>query len=88
MLDVIFKFAAEVFDEALHRPGRGVTQRADRAAFDVGGDVRQQVEVPGVSPDLSSRLTYALPSASNLFLKYSMVWLSPVLKSISGCQLS
>ena len=49
MLDVMLEFAAEIFDEAFHRPGRGITERADGVPFDIGGNIRQHVEIFGFS---------------------------------------
>src|SRR5687768_18325667 len=45
VLDVMHEFVAIVLDESAHRHRRRVTQRADRAALDVVGDVVQKVEI-------------------------------------------
>src|SRR5512143_1398569 len=47
VLDVVRELAAEMLDEALHGHRGRIAERADRAAHDVVGDVRQHVEVLG-----------------------------------------
>src|SRR6185437_16970885 len=49
VLDVVLEFGAEVLDEALHRQCGGVAERADRAAKDVVGDRRQDVQILGAA---------------------------------------
>src|SRR5580704_3064352 len=46
----IFDYAAlhvglEVTDQPLHRPYRAIGQRADRVAFDLGGDLLKHIEL-------------------------------------------
>src|SRR5680860_776166 len=43
-VDPFLDDVAEVLDEPLHRPGRGVTERADGMAFDLFADVEQHLD--------------------------------------------
>src|SRR5262245_64278721 len=45
VFDVVLELVPEVFHEALHRPGGGIAQRADRVSLDLVGDVDQHVDV-------------------------------------------
>src|SRR5258708_26467065 len=44
-LDAALHLRAEMADEALHGPCRGVAQRADGVAFDLEGDLEQHVDL-------------------------------------------
>src|SRR6056297_3913380 len=45
VLDHVFEFVAEVFQEALHRPRGGVAQRADGVSLDLVGHVEEPVQI-------------------------------------------
>src|SRR5512134_3941652 len=45
VLDVVLELVPEMTDEALHRPRRGVAERADGVALDLVGDVDEHVDV-------------------------------------------
>src|ERR1700733_7031321 len=45
VLDHVLKFRPEVFQEALHRPRRGVAQGADRVTFDAIRHIQQQPQI-------------------------------------------
>ena len=45
LVDAPLDLGAEMGDEALDRPGRGVAERADRVALDLLGDVEQHVDL-------------------------------------------
>ena len=67
VIDHVFELVAEMLEEALHRPGRRITQAADRVALDAVGDIEQQVQVlrAALSPArmrLSVRLSQPVPS--------------------------
>src|SRR5579862_3364250 len=51
VVDHVFELVAIVLQETLHRPGRGITEGADRVTLDAVGDVEQQAEL------LAARLT-------------------------------
>jgi hypothetical protein len=60
VLDHVGELVPEMLQEALHRPGRRVAERADRVALDLVGDLHQQVEVgqlalPGQDPAQHAR---------------------------------
>src|SRR3990170_2613939 len=59
MLDVVLEFTAEILDEAFHRPGRGIAQCANGTPLDVGGDIRQHVEVLGSSLPVFDAMDHA-----------------------------
>ena len=44
-VDPLFDHMAEMADEALHRPGRGIAERADGVALDLLGHVEQHVDL-------------------------------------------
>src|SRR5580693_29257 len=43
--DAALHLGLEVADEALHRPDRAIGTRAERVAFDLGGDLLEHVEL-------------------------------------------
>src|SRR5579862_5551029 len=45
VIDHVFELVAEVLEEALHRPGRGIAEGADGMSFDVVGDIEQHAEL-------------------------------------------
>src|SRR5665213_3711872 len=45
VIDHVLEFMAEVLQEALHRPGRGIAQPADGMALDAVGDIQQQRQI-------------------------------------------
>src|SRR5205814_4741393 len=45
LVDPPFDLGAEMADQALHRPGRAVAERADRVALDLGRDLHQHVDL-------------------------------------------
>src|SRR5476649_338960 len=45
VLDHELKFGPEVLQEALHRPGSRITQRANRVPFNAIGDIQQQAQI-------------------------------------------
>src|SRR5688572_6229809 len=55
VVDHVFELVAEVLEEALHWPRRGITERANGVALDATGHVDQQLQVlllalPGHDP--------------------------------------
>ena len=44
-VDARFHLGPEMADQTLHRPGRGIAQRADGVAFDLLGHVEQQIDL-------------------------------------------
>ena len=47
---VVLELVPVMLDEALHRPRRGVAERADRVPFDLVRDVDQHVDVAACGP--------------------------------------
>src|SRR5215467_2721580 len=66
VIDVVLELAAEMLDEALHRQGGGVAERADGAPGDVVGDVDQQVEVLVLSLAVLDAVDHAVEPAGSL----------------------
>src|SRR6056297_4166375 len=66
VLDHVFEFVAEVFQEALHRPRGGITQRADGVALDLVGHVEEFVQVVCRGPALQHAGQHAVQPASAL----------------------
>ena len=66
VIDHVFELVPVVLEEALHRPGRRIAERADGVAFDAVGDVEQQVQLLAprrpASTRRSSRFIQPVPS--------------------------
>src|SRR5690348_9845379 len=45
VIDHVLELVAEMLEEALHRPGRGIAERADGVPFDTVGDIDEEREL-------------------------------------------
>src|SRR5690606_5786895 len=66
LLDAALQLRAEMADQALHRPGGGIAQRADGVAFDLLGDVVQKVDLGELGPALADPGQHAPQPARTL----------------------
>ena len=56
VFDAALELGAEVADQALDRPGRAITERADRVTLDLLGDVLQKIDLGDYRRPIINRL--------------------------------
>ena len=65
----LLDFRPEMSDESLHWPGSGISQRADRVAFNLFGQLPQRVNFVGMSVSLDepARLAKTIDKFESFF---------------------